>query len=60
MPINCQHKYETKWDEAIADAKRKIEKLQSSIRVFEVRKEAGDSFPSIPLRRQRRKQQQTR
>ncbi len=37
----------TKWDEAIADAKRKINKLRLSIRVFEARKNAGDSFPSM-------------
>jgi hypothetical protein len=34
-----------KWDEAIEDAERKIAKLRFSIRVFQARKMAGDSFP---------------
>jgi hypothetical protein len=33
-----------KWDEAIAEAKRRIADLKFSIRVFEDRKERGESW----------------
>jgi hypothetical protein len=38
-------KYPTKWDEAIADAKRKIADLKSSIAYFRQRRKAGDQWP---------------
>jgi len=34
-----------KWDEAIADAKKKIASLRMTISVFELRKAAGDPWP---------------
>jgi hypothetical protein len=34
-----------KWDEAIADAKKKIARLRYSISVYEIRKAAGDPWP---------------
>ena len=49
MPIQKQEKneqrYETKWDEAIADAKEKIKRLRYSIAVYEQRKLVGDRWP---------------
>jgi hypothetical protein len=35
----------TGWDEAIADAKRKIKELSFSIAVFRARKKAGEPWP---------------
>jgi hypothetical protein len=37
--------YPTKWDEAIADARRKIRKLKESIVYFRERRKAGDPWP---------------
>jgi hypothetical protein len=37
--------FQTKWDEAIEDAKEKIRQLHMTIRVYRARKEAGDSWP---------------
>ncbi len=39
----------TKWDEAIADARRKIRALQFSINVFKKKKKAGDVWPGEKL-----------
>ena len=36
---------QSRWDEAIADAERKIAKLQMSIQTFKEMKEKGESFP---------------
>lgn len=36
----------TPWDEAIADAKRKIRALEQTIRVYRERKRIGDPWPS--------------
>ncbi len=35
----------SRWDEAISDAKEKIQGLRYSIRVFEARKKAGEPWP---------------
>ena len=35
----------TRWDEAISDAKKRIRSLRYSIRVFEARKKAGEVWP---------------
>lgn len=40
-----EKKFETKWDEAIADAKDKIKGLRYSISVYRQRKLAGDTWP---------------
>jgi len=34
-----------KWDEAIADAKRKIRELRMTIKVYQESKKAGDRWP---------------
>jgi hypothetical protein len=45
-----QGKNSSGWDQAIADARKKIEKLEFSIRVFKQRKEAGEQWPgSVPV-----------
>ena len=38
-------KSKTKWDEAISDAKRMIEKLKAAIEVYEERKAKGEPWP---------------
>ncbi len=38
-------KAQTKWDEAIADAKKKIKGLEFSIQIFRKRKRAGEPWP---------------
>ncbi|HTZ75416.1 MAG TPA: hypothetical protein VMB47_15950 [Candidatus Aquilonibacter sp.] len=37
--------YRTKWDEAIADARRKIKSLNRTIAIFKERKRAGEIWP---------------
>jgi hypothetical protein len=38
--------FRTKWDEAIADAKRKIRSLELSVAYFRQRRKAGEPWPS--------------
>jgi hypothetical protein len=47
MSISCQaqNKAKTKWDEAIADAKRKIRRLEYTIAVYKKMKRSGDQWP---------------
>ena len=50
MPITKSSEKRTKtqktgWDQAIADAKEKIKKLQFSIKVFREHKKAGEPWP---------------
>jgi hypothetical protein len=39
------------WDQAIADAKRKIKELQFSVRVFTQRRDKGEQWPGDRLSR---------
>lgn len=52
MPAICQEerKAKTKWDEAIADAKLKIKRLEQAIEVYRKMKKNGDSWPSPATR----------
>jgi hypothetical protein len=47
MSISCQSKKKplTKWDEAIADAKKKIRNLRYTIEVYRRMKRDGEPWP---------------
>lgn len=37
--------YPTKWDEAIADARKRIRSLKSAIAYYRIQKKAGEPWP---------------
>lgn len=50
MPIsgqgkNAQQPKKSMWDEAIADAKRRIKELQFTVRVYKQRRDKGEPWP---------------
>jgi hypothetical protein len=47
-------KLKSQWDEAIEDAKLKIAELRKTIEVYQIRRDAGDPWPTTQLNRQRR------